>query len=154
MEDNRNIDFWGLPGNDWLDCEEIEELVERYVTDHEYACYSLINGYSNFFKDEITIYGYVKKDIEEKTKGQLVDWLLEEIIEHMDEEYTVKERNQQIADIPEVRFAARKLVGAIINNGYKVEVLHKVCEKKIKISDYIKEDCKDDREKKEGNKAE
>ena len=119
------IDFWGLPGDDWMDCEEIEEIVERYVADYEVA------------EEEITICGHVRTEIK---KDRLVNWLLSNLIEHMDEEYTVEEGNMKIANIPAVRVAALKLVDAIIANGYKVEALDKVCEKKIKISDYIEKE--------------
>lgn len=118
--------FWGLSDDGWIGAETIESLVEKYLQvmeiDEEEA------------DEEITIYGYVKKEIK---KDRLVHWLLPELIEHMDEEYTAEEGNMKIADIPEVRNSAFKLIQAIIKNGYNVEELRKVCEKKIKISDYV-----------------
>lgn len=125
MEYNGKIDFWGLPGDVLMDCEDIAELVERYVADYEVA------------EEEITIYGYVKKEI---NKDRLADWVIDELLEHMDDEYTIEEGNKKIAQYESTKRAALRLVDSIIADGYKVETLDKVCEKKIKISDYIEKE--------------
>lgn len=131
MKYSGKIDFWGLPDCEYMECKTIEELVDRYLQNMEID--------EEEAEEEITIYGYVKLDIE-KGKDRLVDWLLENTLEHMDEEYTLEHNNKAIADIPAVRFVAMKLIKTIINNGYRIETLDKVCEKKIKISDYIEKE--------------
>lgn len=129
MEYSGKIDFWGLPDDEFMSCENILELVENYLQDME------LN--EEKAEEEIIIYGYVKKEI---NKDRLAIWVIDELLERMDDEYTIEEGNKKIAQYESTKRAALRLVDSIIADGYKVETLDKVCEKKIKISDYIEKE--------------
>ena len=121
--------FWGLEGESVLSCTSIQERLQEYV-DGLYPDDKIPETIELFGFDPMYVLG--EEEIE-----RLSDFILDEVLEHLDENYSTAAEDP--TDPSDKMKEAAKAFATVIISEYIPFDCHEVCRKTVRINDYLDE---------------